>query len=90
MRRSCARRLEPVLDDVFGDAPSQVRALVVRIAEVEADEHARLVDVFDDVVQARVAVYGARRAAVEGERDAASTEERLERRDGRRGVTRVR
>ena len=49
-----ADRLEVVVGDVAADLAAEVRALQVGVAEVEADEDARLVDVLDDVVEAVV------------------------------------
>ena len=53
-------RLEVVVGDVAADLAAEGGSLQVGVAEVEADEHARPVDVLDHVVEA---VVGARRAS---------------------------
>jgi hypothetical protein len=52
--RTSAEWLEVVAGDVVADLASEVRALEVGVAEVEPDEHARGVDLLDDVVEAVV------------------------------------
>jgi hypothetical protein len=46
--------LEVVVGDVASDLAAEGGALEVGVAEVEADEDARPVDVLDDVVEAAV------------------------------------
>ena len=53
-----AERLEVVVGDIAADLAAEVRALQVGVAEVEADEDACPVDVFDHVVEAVVALRG--------------------------------
>src|SRR5215208_969711 len=46
--------LKEVVDDITGDAPSELRAFLVGVAEVKADEDARPVNVLHDVVKAAI------------------------------------
>ena len=59
-RTPSADRLEVVARDVAPDLASEGGALQVKVAEVEADEDARQVDVLDDVVKSIVGVDAVR------------------------------
>src|SRR6266536_825786 len=73
-----AERLEEVLDDVAADRAPEVRALQVRVTEVEAAEDTRPVDVLDHVLQAVVLARRPGDPTVEREGDLVGAEERVQ------------
>src|SRR5262245_46138395 len=78
LRVGLAEWLEAMLGDIPADLSAEARALEVGVAEMEPDEDACLIDVFDHVVKPVVTPYGPRHSAVKDKGDLVGAKERIQ------------